>query len=81
MSAKELLELAKREEWISIEVLARVLGESRRRVLRDARHKGVPMTRVGRAWKMTTDAAVAAYYPKPLPATSDHLNHSDASQS
>lgn len=77
MSAKELLELSKREEWIALEVLARVLATQRRKLFRDIQRRGVPFTRIGREIKLTTQDALAAYYPQTVPVTGDHSGHSD----
>lgn len=62
-AAKELLAAAAREEVIAADLVARALGQSKRRLLRDWRRRQLPETHVGREILLASTLVLAAYFP------------------
>jgi hypothetical protein len=70
-AAKELIAAARREEVVSSDLVARALGQPKRRLLRDWRKRNQPETRVGREIMLASTLVLSIYFPH-LPATGDH---------
>lgn len=62
-AVKQLLAAADREEVIAAELVARALGQSKRRLLRDWRKRGKPETRVGRQVLLAAALVLVTYFP------------------
>jgi hypothetical protein len=78
-AARRLLEEAKKEEFVAIELVARALRSSRRRVLRDWHTRGLPVTRVGHRKLLASRLVLSAYFPHAdSPVISDPIAPNDA---
>lgn len=62
-AVKQLLSIAAREDVIDVGVVARALGKSKRKVLRDWRKRQQPETRVGRDVMLASRLVLAIYFP------------------
>lgn len=60
---KQLLSAAGREDVIDAGLVARALGQSKRKLLRDWRRRGQPETRVGRDSLLASRLVLAIYFP------------------
>ncbi len=81
-AATRLLAEAEREEFLTLDLVARVLRWENRRVLRDWKdRRKYPYTRVGRNVMLSSILVLRAYFPHiPLtsPATASHSRHPHA---
>lgn len=66
-AVRQLLAEAEREEFIAVELLARALRQTRRRVMRDWRKRRQPETHVGREILLASRLVLAIYFPHTLP--------------
>lgn len=62
-AVKLLLAEAAREELVAIDLVARALRQSRRRILRDWRRRGQPETHVGREVLLSSRLVLTTYFP------------------
>jgi hypothetical protein len=66
-AAKQVRIEAQREEFVGLELVARALRSSRRRVLRDWRSRGYPVTAVGHRKLLSSRLVLSAYFPHDFP--------------
>ena len=66
-AVKQLLAVAAREDVIDVAIVARALGKSRRKLLRDWRKRGNPETRVGRDVSLASTLVLRTYFPHHIP--------------
>lgn len=62
LSARDVLDLARREELIAVEVLAEALRVSRKTLLRDWQSRHLPTTSVGRRVWLASALVVREYF-------------------
>jgi len=62
-AVKQLLAAADREDVVSADLVARALGQSKRRLLRDWRSRHKPETRVGREILLASRLVLEIYFP------------------
>lgn len=62
-AVKQLLAAAVREDVVDAGLVARALGQSKRKLLRDWRKRGQPETRVGRDSLLASKLVMATYFP------------------
>lgn len=78
-AARQVLAEAEREEFVSLDLVARALRWENRRVLRDWMwRRQFPITRVGRAVMLSSTLVVRAYFPHVslvIPASGNHSGH------
>jgi len=65
-AVKQLLAVAACEDVIDVAIVARALGTSRRKLLRDWRKRGKPETRVGRDISLASTLVLQTYFPHHL---------------
>lgn len=70
-AARRLLEEAKCEEFLALELVARALRSSRRRVERDWRARQLPVTRLGHAKFLSARLVLSTYFPHASPVRSN----------
>jgi hypothetical protein len=75
LSARDVLAMAAREEFIALDVLARALKTSRKTLLRDWEGRRYPMTTLGRRILLASTFVVRAYFPHTIPDETDHSSH------
>lgn len=77
-SPQAILEQARREELIALELVARATTVSARRVLRDWRARQLPVTQIGRTVLLPSRLVLSVYFhetPDAIPATAHHSCH------
>lgn len=62
-AVKQLLSAVAREDLVDAGLVARALGRSKRKLLRDWRKRGKPETRVGRDVLLASRLVLAVYFP------------------
>lgn len=62
-AVKQLLSAVAREEVVDAGLVARALGRSKRKLLRDWRKRGQPETRVGRDILLASRLVLEIYFP------------------
>jgi len=62
-AVKQLLAAAAREDVVDAGLVARALGQSKRKLLRDWRRRGQPETRVGRESLLASRIVITIYFP------------------
>lgn len=70
-ATKQLLSAMSREDVVDAALVARALGLSKRKVLRDWRSRQLPETNVGRDIRLSSDLVLRTYFPH-------HLHNSPA---
>ncbi len=63
ITPRELLDLARTEELIAIELLARAFKTTRRKVLRDWESRQHPVTSIGRTIYFSSALVIQSYFP------------------
>lgn len=71
-AAQRVLAEAEHEEFVSLDLVARALRTSRRRLIREWDTKGWPTTRVGRTTWLSSKLVLARYFPHRSAAFSGH---------
>lgn len=72
-AVRELLEAAKREDVLALELVARALTKSRKKVLRDWKSRNLPITQVGRDTLLPAMMVLRVYFRHHLPSTTDEI--------
>ena len=76
MNIRDLVAQAKTEEYLAVEVIARALQVSRRKLMRHMKRKQIPFVQVGRSVRIHADVFLKTFAANTFPATSHHSGHS-----
>lgn len=62
-ATRQLLDLCAREEFVALDLVARALAVSKRRIWSDWKRKKRPFTAVGREVRLASSLVIEVYFP------------------